>query len=237
VGESHGGFLGSLAGAGSGAITGFLAAGPVGAIIGGIAGLLGGIFGGIFGGAKRKKQANALADNTILPDVTQIMTGFDGFQVDSSSAIQQLEKLRDDSQKQLGMLKSQGKDVFNTKVGPAIDSAEKHIRDTQAERERRGAIAFGLPQFDTGGMFNVQRGNAGLAILHDGEFVSNPTATKKNRRALERMNAGESAGGVVHNHYWNVNAVDAKSFDDWAKRGGAKSMALALTRYWDVEGN
>jgi hypothetical protein len=237
VGQSHGGFLGSLAGAGSGALTGFLAAGPIGAIIGGLAGLVGGIVGGILGGAKRKRQANALTDNTILPDITQIITGFDGFQVDSSSAIQQLEQLRSDAQKQLSVLKSQGKDVFNTRVGPAIDSAEKHIRDTQAERDRRSSIAFGPPQFDTGGMFSVMRGNAGLAILHDGEFVVNPTDTKKNRAALERMNRGGSGASVVHNHYWNVNAIDAKSFDDWAKRGGAKAMAGALTRYWDVEGN
>jgi hypothetical protein len=195
VGQSHGGFLGALAGAGSGALTGFLAAGPIGAIIGGLVGLLGGIFGGIFGGSKRKKQANALADNTILPDIAQIITGFDGFQVDSSSAIQQLEQLRSDAQKQLSALKSQGKDVFNQKVGPAIDSAEKHIRDTQAERDRRSAIAFGPPQFATGGMFSTMVGNKGLAVLHDGEMVINSTATKKNRGTLERINAGGSAGG------------------------------------------
>jgi hypothetical protein len=195
VGQSHGGFLGALAGAGSGALTGFLAAGPIGAIIGGLVGLLGGIFGGIFGGSKRKKQANALADNTILPDIAQIITGFDGFQVDSSSAIQQLEQLRSDAQKQLSALKSQGKDVFNQKVGPAIDSAEKHIRDTQAERDRRSAIAFGPPQFASGGMFSTMVGNKGLAVLHDGEMVINPSATKKNRGTLERINAGGSAGG------------------------------------------
>jgi hypothetical protein len=31
--------------------------------------------------------------------------------------------------------------------------------------------------------------------------------------------------------------MDAKSFDGWAKNGGAKMMSRALTRYWDVEGN
>lgn len=161
IGSGHGGLLGSLAGAGSGALTGLLVGGPIGAIVGGLVGLLGGIFGGIFGGSKRKKQANALADNTIIPNITQIMTGFDGFQVDSSSAIQQLEQLRSDAQKQFSALKSQGNDVFNTKVGPAIDSAEKHIRDTQAERDRRSSLVFGPPQFDTGGLFRMMRGNAG----------------------------------------------------------------------------
>jgi hypothetical protein len=196
IGQNTNAFLGALAGGGSGALTGFLVGGPVGAAVGGIIGLLSGIFGGIFGGSKRKKQANALADNTLLPDITQISTGFDGFQIDSSSAIQQLEQLRTDAQKQLSALKSQGKDVFNSKVNPAIDAAEAHIRNTQAERDRRSAQVFGPPQFDTGGMFSVMRGgNAGLAVLHDGEFVINPTATKKNVDTLQRINAGGSAGG------------------------------------------
>jgi hypothetical protein len=237
VGQSSGGILGSLAGAGSGALSGFLVGGPVGALVGGIIGLLGGIFGGIFGGSKRAKQANALADNTLLPDITQISTGFDGFQIDSNSAIQQLEKLRTDSQTQLSALKSQGKDVFNSKVNPAIDAAEKHIRDTQTERDSRSAQMFGPPQFDTGGMFSVMRGNAGLAVLHDGEMVINPTATKKNLPDLLAMNAGRSPssrGGDTHLH---IHAIDAKSFDAWAKNGGARMMARALTRHWDVEGN
>ena len=237
VGQSHGGFLGALAGAGSGALTGFLAAGPVGAIIGGLVGLLGGIFGGIFGGAKRKRQANALADNTILPDITQIITGFDGFQIDQSSAIQQLEQLRSDAQKQLSALKSQGKDVFNQKVAPAIDSAEKHIRDMQSERDRRSSLVFGPPQFDTGGLFHTMRGNAGLAVLHDGEMVINPTATKKNAATLNAINQGKTIGRGGGDVHFNIYAMDAKSFDGWAKAGGAKRMATALTRYWDVEGN
>jgi hypothetical protein len=233
VGQSHGGFLGALAGAGSGALTGFLAAGPIGAIIGGLVGLLGGIFGGIFGGSKRKKQANALADNTILPDIAQIITGFDGFQVDSSSAIQQLEQLRNDAQKQLSALKSQGKDVFNQKVAPAIDNAEKHIRDTQAERDRRSAIAFGPPQFDTGGTFNVMRGNAGLAILHDGEFVVNPTASKKNAAALNAMNQGKTMGGG--NVTFIVKALDSRDVATWLKNGGAENIARGLNRL-SIEG-
>jgi hypothetical protein len=206
VGQGHGGLLGSLAGAGSGALTGFLVGGPVGAIVGGIVGLLGGIFGGIFGASKRKKQATALADNTLIPDITQISTSFDGFQTDSSSAIQQLEQLRTDSQKQLSALQSQ--DVFNQKVNPAIDAAEQHIKDTQAERDRRSAQVFGPPQFDTGGMFVMRGGNAGLAVLHDGEAVINPTATKKNMNAIATMNAGGTVGSSFGDLHIHTQTVD-----------------------------
>jgi hypothetical protein len=232
VGQSQGGLLGSLAGAGSGALTGFLVGGPVGAIVGGIIGLLGGIFGGIFGGSKRKKQANELADNTLLPDITQISTGFDGFQIDQASAIQQLEKLRTDAQTQLSALKSQGKDVFNQKVNPAIDAAEKHIRDTQAERDARSAQVFGPPQFETGGLFRVMGGNAGLAVLHDGEMVMNPKATKQNAGDLARMNAGGSAGHTIGQLILQPQTLDRKyvmgsqfqkdfldAMDRWKKEG------------------
>jgi hypothetical protein len=229
VGESHGGFLGSLAGAGSGALTGFLAAGPIGALIGGVVGLLGGIFGGIFGGNKRKKQANALADNTLLPDITQISTGFDGFQIDSSSAIQQLEQLRTDSQKQLSALQSQGKDVFNKKVDPAIDAAEAHIRSTQAERDRRSAQVFGPPQFDTGGVFRAS-GGRGTAILEDGETVIKPGPSRSNKELLATINAGGKVRSTSHITLV-VNAIDARSFDDWAKRGGAEMLQRALDRH------
>jgi hypothetical protein len=209
VGQNSGGLLGSLAGAGSGALTGFMVGGPIGAVVGGIIGLLGGIFGGIFGGSKRKKQANDYANNTVIPDITQITQGFDSFQIDPASAIQQLEQLRTDSQKQLDTLKSQGKDVFNNTVGPAIDAAEKHINDINSQRTARAAVTFGPPQFDTGGMFSVS-GNAGLAVLHNGEFVVNPTATKKNLPALASMNAGGSAGMTMGDLHIHPASLDRK---------------------------
>src|SRR5262249_24833667 len=109
LGQQMGTGLGALAGAGQGALTGFMVGGPIGALVGGIIGLLGGIFGGIFGGSKRKKQANAFFDNSVSPAIAQIIQGFDTFQVDNSSALQQLEQLRTDAQKQLSALKGQGK--------------------------------------------------------------------------------------------------------------------------------
>lgn len=220
VGSNSGGLLGSLAGAGSGALIGFMAGGPIGAIVGGIIGLLGGIFGGIFGGSKRKKQANAYVDGTIIPDIKQITDGFDSFQLDSASALQQLEQLRDDAQKQLSTLKSQGKDVFNQRVDPAIDDAEKHVRSIETERERRAAITFGPAQFHDGGIVDVMRASIRrkpdemLAVLKHGEFVMNPYATARNRPALEAMNAGGTAGlsiGGIHIYPTSLNRAYVKS--------------------------
>ncbi|HKV94880.1 MAG TPA: hypothetical protein VJW20_20210 [Candidatus Angelobacter sp.] len=241
IGSQHGGLLGSLAGAGSGALTGFMVGGPIGALVGGVIGLLGGIFGGIFGGGKRKRQAQQYAADTVIPDIKQITSQFDTFQLDSSSAMQQLEALRTSAQQQLNALKSQGKDVFNKTVGPAIDDAEKHVQGTETERERRAAIIFGAPQFHDGGVVDVMRAsirrqpNEMLAWLKHGERVMNPGASAKHGRTLDAMNAGQSVGG---NHYhFHLNAMDAKSFDQWARQGGAQMMTRALNRYLTQEGN
>jgi hypothetical protein len=234
LGQNFGKGIGILSGAGTGALAGFMIGGPVGALLGGLIGALGGLFGGIFGGSKRKKQANSLADNTILPDITQITQGFDSFQVDSSAAIQQLEQLRSDAEKQLKALKGEGTSVLNSRVEPAINDAEKHIRDTQGERDRRSATVFGPPQFDTGGMFSLMRGNAGLAVLHDGEFVMTPQATKKNLPKLQAMNEGQNGGsGAQVNLY--IQAMDSKSFDAWSRSGGIDMIIAAIDR-WDKEG-
>lgn len=236
IGSQHGGLLGSLAGAGSGALTGFMVGGPIGALVGGLIGLASGIFGGIFGGGKRKREAQALAHNTILPDITQITTGFDSFQIDANSAIQQLEQLRTDSQKQLDALKSQGKDVFNSDVNPAINAAENHINSTQTERVRRANTVFGPPQFDTGGIFSVTRGRAGLAWLHDGEAVINPAATKQHFGTLAAINSGASTGRYGPNITVNAHFLDVKDFDSYLKRGGMKVLTQALNRAM-IEGN
>jgi hypothetical protein len=98
-------------------------------------------------------------------------------------------------------------------VNPAINAAEQHIRDTQAERDRRSSLNFGPPQFDTGGIFRVNGGSHGLAVLQDGEAVIKPGPTKKNLDAIARMNAGGSAGGGFHvggNFVIQTNTFDRK---------------------------
>lgn len=245
IGSQHGGLLGSLAGAGSGALAGLVVGGPIGALVGGVIGLLGGIFGGVFGSGKRKRQAQDYAASTVIPDIKQITSQFDTFQLDSSSAMQQLEALRTSAQQQLAALKSQGKDVFNQTVGPAIDDAEKHVQGTETERERRAAIIFGAPQFHDGGVVDVMRAsirrqpNEMLAWLKHGERVMNPAASARHGRTLDAMNAGQNVGGSIVNHYHNyeIKALDAKSFDHWARNGGAQMMTRALDRYLTQEGN
>lgn len=211
IGAAHGGLLGGLSGAGAGAGIGFLFGGPVGAAIGAIAGLLGGIFGGIFGGAKRKKQANSLADNTLLPDIKKIMDEYKSFQLTGAAANQQLDQLETQAKTELGKLKGEGRSVLDKKVEPTIADARKQIAGFETERNRRSGLVFGPPQFHEGGIVNatVQRWNARpnelLAVLKDQEFVVNPQATSKNLKTLQRINAGETITGDigdVHMHFY-----------------------------------
>jgi hypothetical protein len=215
LGQNFGGGIGALAGAGTGALTGFMVGGPVGAIIGGIIGLIGGIFGGIFGGSKRKKQANQLADSTILPDVQKIVDQYKSFQLSADSANQQLTQIEQQAKDEMSKLKGEGKSVFNKKVEPAIQDARKQIQQFETERQRRSGLTFGPPQFHDGGIVSstVQRWSSQpdelLAVLKDGEFVVKPEATRKNRKTLDRMNSGETIGGNFGDiHIHNYEGVD-----------------------------
>ncbi|MBZ5531549.1 MAG: hypothetical protein LAO20_08955, partial [Acidobacteriia bacterium] len=236
VGSKFGPLGGALAGGGvgfgAGALIG-LAGGPIGAVVGGIIGAVAGLLGGIFGAGKRRKQANAFADS-MLPQITAIENDYKNFGVDSASAITQLEALRTQSEQQLKALKGEGSSVLNNKIGPAIDAAEKDIKGFQADRDHRSSLTFGAPEFASGGFTGYGRGGF-AAVLHPEEFVVNPAATRRNRGALEAMNAGGSGDGGVH-HHWHINATDAKSFEGWARAGGAQMISDALRRH-GKEGN
>jgi hypothetical protein len=238
VGSQHGKLAGSIAGglsgAGIGTIIGLATSlgGPVGAIVGAIIGLLGGIFGGIFGGGKRKKAANSFVDQQVLPQIHQIEDQFFSHQLDFATANQDLLDLKKNAQDQLKSLKGEGKDIFKSRVIPAIDDAMSKLQGTENERERRLGLQaiFGPPQFHSGGYvspgYTVHPGEL-LAKLRVGEYVVNPQATAKNREALEAMNNGADIGGDTHVH---IHAWDAASVDAWLKNGGARKIKQHLQR-------
>jgi len=46
-------------------------------------------------------------------------------------------------------------------------------------------------------------------------------------------NGGPSAGsGDVHNHTWNVNAIDARSFDQFLRTTGGRQIAQEMARQY-----
>lgn len=229
VGSKYGKVAGILSGAGTGAGIGFLLGGPIGGLIGAIVGFFGGLFGGIFGGGKRKKAANKLVDNEVLPQITKLLDQYKGFQLDYASALEGLTQLQSDAETQLKKLKGEGKSVFKKRVIPAIADARKTIEGIEIERQRRAGLVFGPPQFHGGGFIGFSSNlRAGEVIIKakKGEFVVNDRATAKNRPTLEAINAGESVGGITINGplVQTNQRVDA----EWLRNGGAQQIYRAI---------
>jgi hypothetical protein len=234
-----GGILRGLEGAAGGAMLGFSIGGPIGALIGGIAGFLAGIF------QHSTRKARLAIEAGIKAQAKTIEDAYNLFQLDWTGSRTQLEALRTQG---VDALKKAGvKDINRSRKGHVdqwIDKAEKEIDATQAERNLRGAMVFGAPQFRMGGFvgpglggpmpswfagtaMHFAGGGAVPAILHEGEYVMRPEAVNSiGRGNLDRMNSG-GGGGEVHNHF-TINAVDAKSFDEFLERGGM----IKIVRQW-----
>jgi gas vesicle protein len=234
-----GGILGALGGAVGGALTGFEIAGPIGALIGGIIGLISGIWG------KSTKKARLAIEAQIKQKSKDIEDAYNLFQMDWSTSRDQLEQLRAqgvDALRQAGV-----KDISRSRVGHVdqwVDKAEKEIDATQAERNRRGALVFGPPEFHRGGIVApelalLSPGIPGARLYHSGGevnanlLVGEGVLTRRGMRSvggeagLNRLNAG-GAGGDTYN--FNITAWDGKSVDEWLSAGGMDKIARAHRR-------
>jgi hypothetical protein len=239
LGQQYGPVAGGLGGAGTGALTGFLAAGPVGAAIGAIVGGLVGLFSGLFGGGPSKHTlADRYINASILPAIQSDLFAYEGFQTDYASVMTDLEKIKSDSYNQM---RSQfGKDATNDEwnrfVVPAVQKAEDQINADQAERNRRGSLAFGPPQFATGGIFSTSAASGtGLAVLDNGERVMTPRATRMYGPQLAVMEASARSGGGVPvstggGDTYLIQAWDGDSVDRWLRNGGAQKISSAQRR-------
>ena len=228
-------------------MTGFAIAGPIGALIGGIAGFIAGIWG------KSTKKARLAIEADIKQKSKIIEDSYNLFQTDYNGATTALEQLRQqgvDALKQAGV-----KDINRSRVGHVdqwVDKAEKEIDATQAERNRRAALAFGPAEFRVGGFvgpgsggaipswfagtaMHFASGGAVPAILHSGEYVVRPEAVASfGRGRLDSINSG-GTGGDTHFHV-TINAIDAKSFDQFLGEGNGIGKIMKHIRRGSYEG-
>ncbi|MGH9579367.1 MAG: hypothetical protein ACRD2R_00110, partial [Terriglobales bacterium] len=152
---------------------------------------------------------------------------YKAFQLDFEGANSQLEDLKAQAFAELSKLGGIGKGVFAARVAPAIGAAQTQIAAIEAERQRRGALVFGPPQFHSGGLVGGHlRAGETLAVLRRGEFVVNEQATRKNLSELLRINSGGAASG--DSYHVTINAVDAKSFQQMLATGGIRVIKRAL---------
>jgi len=95
------------------------------------------------------------------------------------------------------------------------------------------AVAYGgVMAFDSAeGGYDIPGGLNPLVQTHAREMIL-PANLADTIRGLA-ANGGPSAGsGDVHNHTWNVNAIDARSFDQFLRTTGGRQIAQEMARQY-----
>jgi gas vesicle protein len=243
-GIQRGGVLGALEGAGGGALAGFSIGGPIGAAIGAVVGALASIIKGLFG-PHTGDTARIQVMEPLLASIKTITDSYDVFQTDYNTGVSELEALRTNALAALKKIGGKQVSGNSAATNQRVDAAEQHLKDTEAERQRRSQIDFGAPQFHEGGF--VHSGLSGFApssfragaltfhsggdvpaVLQSGEFVFQRSAVNRlGLSNLQRMNSGAGGGDTVH---LSVNTIDAKSFEKFLDGGGMKSIFKSWQR-------
>jgi hypothetical protein len=233
------GILGGLAGQGpvmsgiqgglGGIFTGLALGGPLGALAGAgifVASLLAGIF-----GADQKKKDAIRAAKTMAADFGKIVEAYKNYQLDYESARQQLSQSYVNAK---GQLQQFGKGPAAAGVQRGLDpvyfKAQKEIYEIEQERKGRRELGLSAPEFHRGGEVmerhrrRFHSGGEVPAVLKVGEHVIQEKHARRNRRLLERINAGEDVGAVTV----VVQALDSADVERWLRRGGARKIREGL---------
>ncbi len=138
-----------------------------------------------------------------------------------------------------------------------ISKEQKFLTD-EINQLARGGHDYGAAsavQFHTGGRITgfgdlATSRNEGFIHTILGETVANPAATSTHGAYIDAMNGGASeaeiagmylrntsarfgaggSGGDTHNHYWDVDALDAASVKNWLNSGAMDQIAQATTK-------
>ncbi|HKT25519.1 MAG TPA: hypothetical protein VJR04_13000 [Terriglobales bacterium] len=213
----------------------------ISALIGGLVGLFGGLFGG---GPSKHSQADKYINSNVLPLIQQELTNYEGFRTDFATAINDLEQLKQSSYDQMRQQfgKDATNDEWNKYVVPGIGTAEDRIRTDEAERQRRGTLVFGAPQFAEGGIFpgGPMFGGAGMAVLHPMERVMTARATSMYGPELAAMEASaksgsRAGGGQIHLHF-NISSPNRKGTIQWLENEGGLDAIRTSIRRASIEG-
>src|SRR5574341_298107 len=245
-----GGIGGGLAGFGIGAA--LFGAGPIGAVIGAVVGIIGAII------SRKRKSARAFRDAQRIwfeakKQIEDTVKAYKDHQLGFDDALKQLDEIRSETADALIQATAfdrnskWGKRYIKNRLDPAVTEAKETIRKIEAERQARGGVTFGPPQFHGGGFTGAGAGEFTAKLLK-GEFVVNPFATAQHRALLEAINAsGRRAPASIlsstprfHNGgfaqgggdtFITINAVDAASFADFLRnRGGLRVLSQEQNR-------
>jgi hypothetical protein len=259
-GTIGGTFKGALGDAAAGATIGMFVGGPVGAAIGAGIGAAVGLAAGTIGmimGEGGKLAARDYYKKTIFPEIENLRTANNI--ADPVNAISQVNQMAFDGMMYMTQHWGQGSASW---VDDNYLRKEQMLAIGQLEARARGgayAVAASANQFHTGGMVTgfgdlATSGTEGFIHALQYETVMNPAASWSHGSVLDAMNRGASptdvarmylgagssgasasaapSGGDSHN--WTVHAIDAKSFRDLLRGGGAAIVKSEVNRFTSV---
>ena len=97
------------------------------------------------------------------------------------------------------------------------------------------AAVFGaMSSYSAEGGFDVPGSLAPMTKLHPKEMVLPAQYADVIRGLAGGPGGSGGAGGDVHQHTWNVNAIDARSFDQFLRTGGGRAIAAEMSRQYSM---
>lgn len=253
--ESGNALQGALGDAASGAAIGSVIAPGIGTAIGAGIGAAVGASAGLLGmvtGEGGNLAARDYYEKNVLPTLESLMTSTGDYQTDVSNVGKTAGDAVAYMQDHFG--RSAAHWVENNYLDKEAAKVLKRIEDTAAGG--RQYIGKSAVQFHTGGTIAgfgdlATSSNEGFIHAMLNETVMNPAASMTHAPYLSAMQSGAShadiaamylagakpsssssspSGGDTH-HHWNVNALDAKSFDGFLKNGGARQITKHTNNY------
>ena len=225
---------GALSGAEMGASIGTMILPGVGTAIGAVAGAIGGFFVGLFGdlfGDQGRSKMVAYDQQTIYPDLTAEMQGFQQGTVGYAQANDNLVKLMADAATQANTYGSGAVSYYNSNIVPEIQAAEATL--LRAEKGGRDQVSFSAAQFHSGGSISDfgdlwTSPTTGFIHAQLGENVLTPTqmSTLATGSSSTRM-APASTGSTAQ---VTIQAWDGASVSRWLRSGGAQQIQAAVNQ-------
>jgi hypothetical protein len=245
---------GTMKGMATDASIGFMIGGPLGAIIGAAVGLVAGVVGGMMGEGGRL-AARDYYKKSLFPEIEKERHG-DG-STDFQSAISAVNKTAADGLDYMRLHWGRSSAEW---VNDNYLRKEQMLAVGQIEARAKGgsyAVGMSAKQFHEGGEITGfgsfgTGGDEGFFHGQLGETVMSRAASDTHGAVLHAMNAGASAtdvarmylagspaGGGSHslataaatNHQWNVQALDAKSFDQFLRGGAARTVVKHVNQF------
>jgi hypothetical protein len=224
----------------------------IGAAAGAFVGLVAGVTGAIMGEGGRL-AARDYYKKAIFPEIEKQRNGAGSR--DFQQAISEVNRTASNG---LDYMRSHWGGAAAEWVNNNYLLKEQRLADAQLEARAKGGsyVAMSANQFHTGGEitgFGDFGTSSDEGFFHGklGETVMNPSASSSHGSVLQAMNSGANATDVARmylagsggggpqvvsasggtTHQWNVQALDAKSFDQFLQGGGARTVVKHVNKF------